>query len=180
MANDLLISYIENLEQLRRDNRERLHNAALHWNKLANGTTANLSKLLITAVSIVLPLSLLPLTNSSVVSAMTDFQKWLLIACWVLLVLSLALGAIYIYQQSVFFVNWSRQENSRSAQFSSSLFSTDVQKSFDRLEVMQEKSILLLGMPDVMNNTLLALQALLAFIGVAILISVFGRLLFSM
>lgn len=161
--------YISFLEKLRADNKERLHNAAFQWNKLANDRSSELSKHLFTIASLVLPLSLIPVTNIEIAGSLTPESKSLLALSWFFFVLSLVVGIIHLRKESNFFNKWAKQENERSYVYSDAIFTTNPVDAYNRLEQMDKKSIKLVKMSADSDTTFLLYQQLLLVLGITMI-----------
>lgn len=180
MANNKTITdYITFLEGLRRENRERLHDAAIRWNELANNRSAELSKHLFTIASLVLPLSLFPVTNQEFLITICFEGRLFLIGAWVSFILSLIAGLIHLTREAGFFNKWAEQENERSKAYSEAIFATSAVKAFDRLEEMNKKAAGLIKIPSTPTNFFLYSQEALLILGIIMIGIVLFLTLFS-
>lgn len=159
MLNSQLINdYIKHLEELRKDSRERLHQSAVRWDEWSNNRSADLSKHLFTIASLILPLSVLPLTQTGFTDGINYYGKWIIVCSWLCFMLSLIFGLLHITLESKFFHNWANQENNRSSKFNESIFTTSPTDAFNRLERMNQESNRLIVMSESSNNKFLYLQ----------------------
>jgi hypothetical protein len=180
MANNSTVQdYIKSMESLRKNNRDRLHQAAMKWNELANNRSADLSKYLFTIASLVLPLSLLPVTQEGFTVADVSFWKIILVFAWALFVTSLIFGLIHLAKEVDFFNGWGRQENERGKAYSEGIFTTKPQMAFNRLEKMNQESAALAKMPSTTNPLYLQLQEGTLILGTILIGIVLSLKLFS-
>lgn len=161
--------YIIFLERLRADNQKRLHDAAFQWNKLANNRSSELSKYLFTIASLILPLSLIPVTNAEITASLALESKSFLVFSWSFFVLSLAAGIVHLRKESNFFNKWAKQENERSLVYSTGIFTTKPVDAYGRLNEMNEASSKLAKMPADSDTTFLLFQQILLVLGIAMI-----------
>ncbi len=132
-----------------------------------------------TVASLVLPLSLLPVTQEGF--TVTDGSLWkiILVLAWALFVASLIFGLVHLAREVDFFNGWGKQENERSRVYSEGIFTTKPQDAFDRLEEMNQDSTTLAKMPSTSDPKYLRLQEATLIFGVVLIGLVLVLKLFS-
>ncbi len=161
--------YIASLDRMRRNNSEKMHNAAIRWNELANRRSSELSKHLFTIASLVLPLSLLPVTQEGFLNSVGAGGKIIMIASWSAFILSLIFGFVHLNREGRFFNMWAKQENSRSLVYDTGIFTTSARKAFNELEAMNQKSKKLSKMPSGSGLGFLYLQETFLVLGIILI-----------
>lgn len=130
---------VNNLEQIRRQNQERLVQAKFYWNSLANQRLFETSKNLITVATVIIPLILVILGLAGL-DELTRLDRTLLSIVLILLFSSLAFGVKHIRREAEFFHRWAETESKRSAVFAEAFLTDDVAKAYRRYNEMTEKS----------------------------------------
>lgn len=168
-SNNIFSDYVEFLEELRRDNKQRLEEAARGWNELANKRSSELSKHLFTIASLVLPLSLIPITNGELLMSMNLVSRDILVIAWVFFIISLISGITHLMIESDFFNKWAEQEGKRSDVYSEGIFTTNPVSAFNRFEKMNKESKELMKMSSVSSNKFLYAQEFFLVGGIALI-----------
>lgn len=166
MANKLSLDYVAFLEGLRKDNKKELQDASTRWNELANKKSAELSKHLFTIASLILPLSLIPVTNRDFFISIPLYGKWCLVFAWTSFVISLIMGIVHLTREASFFNKWAEQENERSKAYTEGIFTTSPVKAFGRLDEMGKKSASLMKMKLTPTNFFLYSQEIFLVSGI--------------
>lgn len=143
-------------------NRERswLHfsNMSLRWNELGNKRSSELSKHMFTIAALILPVSLVPVTQESFILMDNPVAKVLLIIAWACFVASLILGMRHLSKEIKFFNNWSEQESDRSRVFTNPIQTSNPSLVKGIVDKMHDESDALDQLPKVMPQHLLNLQ----------------------
>lgn len=132
--------YIEQLEDLRRRNKDQLHDAAFKWNEFANDKLSDLSRHLFTISSLLLPLSILPLTNKDLLSILTTTDIQYLTVSWTLIFSSFVLGLTHLLSEATFFKKWAEQEDKRSELYNEAILTSNPVSAYNRFKKMNDDS----------------------------------------
>lgn len=165
--------YIESLEELRKRNKDQLHDAAFKWNEFANERLSDLSKHLFTISSILLPLSILPLTNKDLLNILTVNKIICLMAALTLIFSSFVLGLTHLLSEAEFFKKWAEQESKRSKIYSDSILTSTPIPAYKRFNKMNHDSNLLAKLKSNPKPIYLYLQSITLVLGFLIISLVF-------
>jgi len=108
---------IERLDQNRIYSLEHYASLSLKWNELGNNRLADLSKHLFTIAALVLPISLVPVTQGNELLLASFYGKVFLLLSSLSFGLSLLFGMLQLMKESEFYNDWAQQESKKSDQF---------------------------------------------------------------
>jgi hypothetical protein len=164
-------------------NRERswLHysSLSLRWNELGNKRSGELSKQLFTIAALILPVSLVPLTQEKLILMTNPLAKVLLVLSWISFVSSLIFGMIHLVKEIKFFNNWSEQESDKSNLFTKPIQTSDPKRADEVVNKMHDHANELDKLPKVMPQNYLTSQIILLLLGISLIGGVLVCVLFS-
>lgn len=131
---------IERLDQHRKETWRYFADMSLRWNELGNKRSDELSKHMFTIAALILPVSLVPVTQESFILMDNPIAKLLLVAAWASFVASLILGMRHLSKEIRFFNDWSEQEESRSNIFTSPIQTSNPTIATDLVNKMHDDS----------------------------------------
>lgn len=131
---------IERLDQHRKETWRYFADMSLRWNELGNKRSNELSKHMFTIAALILPVSLVPVTQESFILMDNPVAKLLLVAAWISFVASLILGMRHLNKEIRFFNDWSKQEESRSQVFVSPIQTSGLPIATDVVNKMHDDS----------------------------------------
>lgn len=131
---------IERLDQHRKETWRYFADLSLRWNELGNKRSSELSKQMFTIAALILPVSLVPVTQENFILLDNPTVKILLIFAWTCFVASLVFGMRHLSKEIKFFNDWADQEESRSHVFSVPIQTSGLPTATDVVNKMHDDS----------------------------------------
>lgn len=172
--------HIERLEANREKSWLHYANLSLKWNELSNGRSADLSKHLFTIAALVLPISLIPITQENFDFATNIYGKIFLVVSWIAFIISLGAGLRHLSDEIKFFDGWSEQESEKSSKFVEPIRTSNEGLAYDLVNKMHDEANKLDVLPKTMSQKFLKIQQKALILGIIAIGGVlFVRLFFS-
>lgn len=156
--NDTNQIHIERLEKERKNSWLHYANLSLKWNELSNGRSADLSKHLFTIAALVLPISLIPITQENFDFATNIYGKIFLVVSWIAFIISLGAGLRHLSDEIKFFDGWSEQESDKSGKFVEPIRTSNESGAYDLVNKMHDEADKLDVLPKTMSQKYLKIQ----------------------
>lgn len=150
--------HIERLEANREKSWLHYANLSLKWNELSNSRSAELSKHLFTIAALVLPISLIPITQENFDFATNIWGKFFLVISWISFIISLGAGLRHLSDEIKFFDDWSEQESEKSKKFVEPIRTSNEKIAYDLVNKMHDDADKLDVLPKTMDQKYLKIQ----------------------
>lgn len=170
---------IERLDENRKHSLKHYADLSLRWNELGNNRSAELSKHLFTIAALVLPISLVPVTQGNELLLDSFCGKvFLLISC-LSFVLSLFFGMIQLIKESDFYNNWAKQEGDKSNVFVKPIRTSNPAVAEEVVDKMHDDADKLDKLPHKTPQKFLKLQMAALLVGMAFIGATLVAILFD-
>lgn len=170
---------IERLDENRKYSLEHYANLSLKWNELGNKRLAELSKHIFTIAALVLPISLVPVTQGNELLLSSLYGKIFLLCSSVSFGLSLLFGMMQLVKESEFYNKWAEQEANKSDQFVKPIRTSNPKVAEEVVDKMHDGADKLDKLSHVTPKKLLWLQITALLVGMIFISATLVTILFD-